>query len=65
MVFELAARRSNGIRVRLLWDAGRNQVVLRYCDEESGDGFVTDVPNDRALYAFNHPHAFRPAALAA
>jgi hypothetical protein len=41
---ELAARRSSGVVVRLLWDRARNQTVLRYRDEQTGEAFVTDVP---------------------
>ena len=64
-LYELAERRGNGLIVRLLWDSARNQVVLRYRDRDSGDTFVTDVPNPKALTAFHHPNFFRPAALAA
>jgi hypothetical protein len=64
-LYELAERRGNGLIVRLLWDSARNQVVLRYRDRDTGDAFVTDVPNPKALTAFNHPNVFRPVALAA
>lgn len=62
---ELAERRGSGLVVRLLWDADRNQTVLRYRDARTGDGFVTDVPNAFALSAFEHPNAFRPGRRAA
>lgn len=65
MVYELAQRRQNGVTVRLLWDALRNQVILRYRDSESGEAFATEVPNGRALSAFYHPNAYRPEQLAA
>ena len=61
---ELAERRSSGLVVRLLWDRARNQTVLRYCDRMTGDSFVTDVPNARALAAFHHPNAYRPMVAA-
>ena len=61
---ELAARRSSGLVVRLLWDSARNQTVLRYRDQLNGDVFVTDVPNARALTAFNHPNVYRPKVAA-
>jgi hypothetical protein len=64
-VYELAQRQGNGTIVRLLWDSARNQVVLRYRDRETGDAFVIDVPNPKALTAFHHPNVFRPDALAA
>jgi hypothetical protein len=57
---ELADRSSSGLVVRLLWDPARNQIVLRYIDWLTGDGFVTDVPNGRALAAFEHPNVYRP-----
>jgi hypothetical protein len=64
-LYELAERKAYGVIVRLLWDSARNQVVLRYRDQETGDAFVTDVPNPRALTAFHHPNVFRPESLAA
>jgi hypothetical protein len=64
MTYELAQRNDGGILVRLLWDAVRNQVVLRYRDTREGDSFVTDVPNDDALAAFEHPNVYRPAIAA-
>jgi hypothetical protein len=33
--------------------------VLRYRDRQSGDAFVADVPNAKALFAFQQPNAFR------
>lgn len=59
MVYELAQRSQDGLTVRLLWDALRNQVVLRYRDRRTGDAFVADIPNAKALVAFQHPNAFR------
>lgn len=59
---QLAERKSDGLLVRLLWDPHRNQTVLRYRDRLTGELFVTDVPNERALVAFRHPNAYRPVA---
>jgi hypothetical protein len=64
-LFELAERKTSGIIVRLLWDSARDQVILRYRDRDTGDAFVTEVPNPRALTAFRHPNVFRPEQLAA
>jgi hypothetical protein len=64
-LYELAQRNSSGVIVQLLWDSARDQAVLRYRDQETGDAFVTDVPNRRALTAFRHPNVFRPKQLAA
>jgi hypothetical protein len=57
---ELASRRGGGISVRLLWDERRNQVVLHYDDEQTGEEFATDVPNEHALDSLDHPNAYRP-----
>jgi hypothetical protein len=48
-----------------LWDPERNQAVLRYRDRQTGDAFVADVPNARALAAFHHPNVYRPTQVAA
>ena len=61
MVYELARRNESGIQVRLLWDSGRKQTVIRYRDRALPDAFVADVPNQQALSAFYHPNAYRPA----
>ena len=63
-LLELAERRSSGLVVRLLWDPARDQIVLRYRDRQTGEAFVTDVPNARALTAFRHPNVYRPLELA-
>ena len=64
-LYELAARSEAGLVVRLLWDPVRDQAVLRYRDRRERDAFVVDVPNGRALAAFYHPNAYRPARVAA
>jgi hypothetical protein len=65
MYRELAKRSHDGIVVRLLWDALRDRVIVRYRDERTGDAFVTDVPTSEALQAFRHPNVYRPAAMPA
>jgi hypothetical protein len=57
---ELAERHESGILVRLLWDPVRDQALIRYRDHSTGDTFLVDVPNRRALEAFLHPNAYRP-----
>jgi hypothetical protein len=64
-MYELAKRREAGLLVRLLWDSGRDQAVIRYVDDLEADRFVADVPNGRALDAFYHPNAYRPRELTA
>jgi hypothetical protein len=59
MHHELAQREDDGIRVRLVWDADRDQVIVRYRDHRTGEAFDVDVPNDEALEAFRHPNAYR------
>lgn len=61
MVDELAKRSHDGLVVRLLWDPLPDQVVLRYRDLRNGEVFAARVPNERALDAFHHPNAYRPA----
>lgn len=54
-------REDGGIIVRLFWDRGADQVILRYQDRQSGEAFDTQVPKSEALQAFEHPNAYRPA----
>jgi hypothetical protein len=61
MLRELARRSGDGLVVRLFWDSERNQTVLTYRDRRTGERFGIDVPNARALHAFEHPAVFRPA----
>lgn len=65
MYRELAKRSHDGIVVRLLWDALRDRVVVRYRDQRTGDAFATEVPGSQALAAFHHPNAYRPDYLPA
>ena len=65
MHHELAQRNEDGIVVRLIWDEGNDQVLVRYKDTRTGDAFSIQVPNAEALEAFRHPNAYRPEALAA
>ena len=57
-LIELAERGSDGVRVRLLWRRGADEVVLEVSDEHSGDNFEVDVPGARALDAFRHPFVY-------
>ncbi len=62
MVYELAKRSHDGVLVRLVWDAPRGEIRVRYRDDRSGERFVAIVPRERALDAFHHPNAYRSAA---
>jgi hypothetical protein len=57
---ELAVREQTGITVRLVWDAGANQVWLTYADRREQEQFTTPAADADALEAFRHPNAFRP-----
>jgi hypothetical protein len=61
MLRELAKRSTDGLVVRLFWDAERDAIVLTFRDRRTGERFGVDVPKARALQAFEHPAAFRPA----
>ena len=55
---ELAARESDGVRVRLLWHPRANRLSVSVEDVRIGDGFRLAVAADRALDAFYHPFAY-------
>jgi hypothetical protein len=55
---ELAARESDGVRVRLLWHPRANAVTVSVEDARAGDLFDVAVAPDRALDAFYHPFAY-------
>lgn len=54
---ELAARNSNGIFVRLLWQPHENMLTVSVEDVPAGDRFHLTVAPDLALDAFYHPFA--------
>jgi hypothetical protein len=55
---ELAARDSDGVRVRLLWHPRENTLTVSVEDARVGDRFRLAVAPDRALDAFYHPFAY-------
>jgi hypothetical protein len=55
---ELAARDSDGISVRLLWDPRENAVAVSVEDARAGECFHLAIAPDRALDAFYHPFAY-------
>jgi hypothetical protein len=55
---ELAARDSDGVRVRLLWHPRENTLAVSVEDARAGDRFQLAVAPDRALEAFYHPFAY-------
>ena len=55
---ELAARESDGIRVRLLWDPNADAVTVSVDDSRTGRRFELAVDRRRALHAFHHPFAY-------
>jgi hypothetical protein len=54
---ELDHRASDGIDVRLLWNAETNDVLVSVA-ERDGMGFEFQVPPTDALRAFHHPYAY-------
>jgi hypothetical protein len=58
MTRELAARDSNGVSVRLLWDPLENAVIVTVEDRHDGECFDLAVAPERALDAFYHPFAY-------
>jgi hypothetical protein len=56
-VRELDHRASDGIEVRLLWDAETKDVLVSVV-ERDGVGFEFQVPATDALDAFHHPYAY-------
>jgi len=58
---ELARRRGGGIDVVLRWHPETDSVSIAVEDEKTGDRFEVEVDGTRALHAFEHPFAYRPA----
>ena len=58
---ELDLRTSDGIVVRLLWQAATGQVSVAVQDTRGGDSFEFEVDGSQALSAFHHPYAYAPA----
>jgi len=54
---ELDHRASDGIEVRLLWNAETRDVLVSVV-ERDGAGFEFQVPPTDALDAFHHPYAY-------
>jgi hypothetical protein len=59
---ELAARESDGLRVRLFWHAEDDALTVSVDDSSSGHLFEFGVPRDRGLDAFYHPFAYAASA---
>jgi hypothetical protein len=59
MLREIDHRQSDGIVVRMLWDASEDRVVVAVEDARTGTAFEVDVrPGDRALDVFHHPYPY-------
>lgn len=57
VIRELDHRQSDGIDVRLLWDATDDRIIVAVSDAKSGDAFDIEVERHQALHAFHHPYA--------
>jgi hypothetical protein len=55
---ELAARKSDGISVLLLWHPREDAVTVSVADARTGECFELPVERERALDAFHHPFAY-------
>lgn len=55
---ELAERTSDGLRVRLLWRHGSDDLWVEVWEPEFDVTIVIPVLSDRALDAFHHPYAY-------
>lgn len=55
---ELAARHSDGVDVRLLWDEASDAVTVVVEDLVDGASFEVPVDPEHALDAFNHPYGY-------
>lgn len=55
---ELDRRTSDGIDVRLLWNALTDQVVVAVHDARAVESFELEVAAGDALFAFQHPYAY-------
>jgi hypothetical protein len=55
---ELAHRTGDGIEVTLLWCAADDSLSITVIDHVADEVFELGVPQDRAIYAYNHPYAF-------
>jgi hypothetical protein len=62
---ELAARRTDGLEVALMWSPATGRVQVSVLDVRSGALLVRDVPPDAAMDAFAHPFAYAEPDLAA
>ena len=54
---ELAHRADGGVDVTLLWSERENRLAVIVSDSRSGELFVLDAENDKALDLFYHPYA--------
>ena len=55
---ELAARQSDGVEVRLLWDEDSDTISVVVADVREGASFEVPVDPQHALDAFNHPYGY-------
>jgi hypothetical protein len=60
-VRELAHRESDGLTVTLSWDDVDNRVYVGLRDRKTNIQDIFEVPQERALDAFEHPYTYRDA----
>ena len=64
-VRELAHRADGGVEVTLLWSRRENRLAVTVSDSHTGELFVLDAENDKALDVFYHPYAHTASQAAA
>jgi hypothetical protein len=58
---ELAQRRAANLEVTLLWNRRSGRVWISIYDLANEEHASAEVPDERALDAFNHPYAYLAA----
>jgi len=64
VLVELAARSSNGMDVRLLWDQRQDTLSVQVVDWLMNEVFVIPVESSPPLEVFEHPFAYLPGGAA-
>jgi len=55
---DLMERQANGLLVILYWLKTTNTICITTVDERTGEFHKSDIPNDKAMDAFEHPFAY-------
>ena len=55
---DLCERKANGLTVILYWLRATNSVYITTVEERTGEATYIEVPNNKAMDAFEHPFAY-------